>query len=103
MRSLGLWVGLLCLPLCGSAWQNAPAESKTEPEPSKRMAADDGGAPAELHEQTQAAPGRPNLNAAAARRNENVQVNRIDNDGVKEANIRLGDNVTLIPLPLAET
>jgi hypothetical protein len=33
---------------------------------------------------------------AAARRNENVQVNRIDNDAVKEANIRLGDNITLV-------
>jgi hypothetical protein len=34
---------------------------------------------------------------AAALRNENVQVNLIDNDGLKEANIRLGDNVTLLP------
>ena len=34
---------------------------------------------------------------AAALRNENVQVNLIDNDGLKEANVRLGDNVTVIP------
>src|SRR5262245_65639651 len=34
---------------------------------------------------------------AAALRNENVQVNLIDNDSLKEANIRLGDNVTVIP------
>ncbi len=33
---------------------------------------------------------------AAARRNENVQVNRIDNDAVKESNVRLGDNVTIV-------
>src|ERR1051326_4816175 len=34
---------------------------------------------------------------AAALRNENVHVNQIDNDSLKEANIRLGDNVTVIP------
>jgi len=34
---------------------------------------------------------------AAAQRNENVQVNRIDNDAIKEANIRLGGNVTIVP------
>ena len=34
---------------------------------------------------------------AAALRNENVQVNLIDNDGLKEASIRLGDKVTVIP------
>ncbi|MCS7314809.1 MAG: hypothetical protein RMI94_00830 [Bryobacterales bacterium] len=31
---------------------------------------------------------------AAAQRNENIQVHRIDNDAIKEANIRLGTNVT---------
>jgi len=43
-------------------------------------------------------PARPGL-GAAAQRNENVQVHRIDNDAVKEANIRLGASVTF----LAET
>jgi len=43
----------------------------------------------------QAQPARPRLEAAA-RRNENVQVNRIDNDAIKEANIRLGNNVTVV-------
>ncbi|MCC6857050.1 MAG: hypothetical protein IT158_00740 [Bryobacterales bacterium] len=42
------------------------------------------------------------MTGAAARRNENVQVNRIDNDALKEANIRLGDNVTLISVAPAE-
>ncbi len=37
------------------------------------------------------------LTNAAALRNENVQVNLIDNDSLKEANVRLGDNVTVIP------
>lgn len=43
-----------------------------------------------------AEPARPRLDAAA-RRNENIPVNRIDNDAVKEANIRLGNNVTILP------
>jgi len=48
-----------------------------------------------------AAPARARLEAAAPR-NENVPVNRIDNDAVKEANIRLGDNVTILPEPPVE-
>ena len=46
---------------------------------------------------------RATLTGAAARRNENVQVNQIDNDALKEANIRLGDNVTIVSHPVAET
>ncbi|MCX6631020.1 MAG: hypothetical protein NTW28_25690, partial [Candidatus Solibacter sp.] len=42
------------------------------------------------------------LSQAAARRNENVHVNLIDNDATKEANIRLGDSVTVISQPLVE-
>ncbi len=38
---------------------------------------------------------RPRL-GAAAQRNENIQVHRIDNDAIKEANIRLGANVTFL-------
>jgi len=34
--------------------------------------------------------------ASSAQRNENIQVNRIDNDAIKEANIRLGANVTIL-------
>ncbi|MBI3278597.1 MAG: hypothetical protein HYZ57_02015, partial [Acidobacteria bacterium] len=55
-------------------------------------------------DETPAAPvTRAGLASAAARRNENVQVNRIDNEALKESNIRLGDNVTVVSLPLAET
>lgn len=42
------------------------------------------------------------LSNAAARRNENVQVNLIDNEATKEANVRLGDNVTFVPQPPVE-
>src|SRR5690349_7074021 len=45
----------------------------------------------------QAPRGEGGLANAAALRNENVHVNQIDNDSLKEANIRLGDNVTVIP------
>ncbi len=38
----------------------------------------------------------------AARRNENVQVNRIDNDAIKEANVRLGSSVAIVSEPAAE-
>ena len=43
------------------------------------------------------------LNGAAALRNENVQVNRIDNDALKESYIRLGDNATIVSQPPVET
>lgn len=48
------------------------------------------------------APARTGLSGAAALRNENVQANRIDNDALKVNNIRLGNNVTLIPAPPVE-
>jgi hypothetical protein len=50
-----------------------------------------------------AASAKPNLTSAAARRNENVAVNRIDRDVLKEANVRLGVNYTLVPQPPVET
>ncbi len=37
------------------------------------------------------------------RRNENIQVNRIDNDAIKEANIRLGSNTTVVSEAPVET
>lgn len=49
-----------------------------------------------------AAPAKPALSSAAARRNENVAVNRIDMDGLREASIRLGNNFTLVPQPPVE-
>lgn len=36
-------------------------------------------------------------------RNENVYANRIDNDALKLNNVRLGDNVTIVPQPPVET
>ncbi|MDW8355094.1 MAG: TonB-dependent receptor [Bryobacterales bacterium] len=39
---------------------------------------------------------------AAAQRNENVPVHRIDNEAIREANIRLGNNVTPVVEPAAE-
>jgi hypothetical protein len=41
-------------------------------------------------------PASPQRLGSAAQRNENIQVHRIDNDAIKEANIRLGTNVTLL-------
>ncbi|MBS1824805.1 MAG: TonB-dependent receptor [Acidobacteria bacterium] len=48
-------------------------------------------------------PSRPSLSSAAARRNENVAVNRIDKDVLKEANVRLGVNYAIVPLAPVET
>ncbi|HUS05553.1 MAG TPA: hypothetical protein VMZ52_04625 [Bryobacteraceae bacterium] len=59
--------------------------------------------PANPRETRKTAANGPNEDTAAARRNENVQVNRIDNDALKEANVRLGDTITLIAEPLVET
>ena len=45
----------------------------------------------------------PNAPASgAAQRNENVQVNQIDNDAQKEANIRLGSSVVVVSQPSVE-
>jgi hypothetical protein len=43
------------------------------------------------------------LSRAAAQRNENIQVNLIDNDATKEANVRMGNNVTVLSQVPAET
>lgn len=77
------WLPLALYGLAVLGADSPKPESKPEPKP----------APA----------ARPTVGGAAARRNENVQVNRIDNDGAKEANIRLGDTVTILPVPLVET
>ena len=45
----------------------------------------------------------PGLTRGYSLRNENVQVNRIDNDALKEANIRQGDTVTIVSQPRVET
>jgi hypothetical protein len=47
--------------------------------------------------------GRAGLTRAAAMRNENVPLNRIDTEALKEANVRLGANTTLVPQPPVET
>ncbi|MEK7408835.1 MAG: TonB-dependent receptor [Acidobacteriota bacterium] len=47
-------------------------------------------------------PVPPSRLGAAARRNENVAIYRIDNNAIKEANIRLGDNVTIVSETPAE-
>jgi hypothetical protein len=67
----------LLLAAALSAADNRPEPPK--PEPARTAPAPRGG-----------------LNRAAAMRNENVQVNRIDTDAVKEANVRLGTNVTVL-------
>lgn len=40
---------------------------------------------------------------ASAQRNENVPVFQIDNEAIKEANIRLGNSITIVPEALVET
>lgn len=40
---------------------------------------------------------------ASAQRNENVAIYLIDNNAIKEMNVRLGNTVTLVPEPAAET
>jgi len=80
MFRLSLLVGLLV-----AVWSSAEEKKQLPPKTSSAPAA----------------PARARLDAAA-RRNENVQVNRIDNDAIKEANIRLGDNVTIVSEPPVE-
>lgn len=45
----------------------------------------------------------PSLSSSAAKRNENVAVNRIDTDVLKEANVRLGVNYAIVPQSNVET
>ena len=74
-------------------------ESNAKPGSEHGVAAANGDAGAKPAAASSAASGAQDstLNQAAARRNENVQVNLIDNDATKESNVRLGDNVTLLP------
>ena len=41
--------------------------------------------------------------AGSAQRNENVAVHQIDNNAVKEANVRLGTRTTIVQFPLIES
>ena len=49
-----------------------------------------------------AAAVKPARLRASGQRNENVPVYQLDNNAIKEANIRLGSNVTLVDQPVAE-
>ncbi|MEX2264406.1 MAG: hypothetical protein WD696_20800 [Bryobacteraceae bacterium] len=69
--------------LLPAATPNEKAPSPAPPAPSDRKA------PVQLQQ-------------ASAQRNENVFFSRIDTNAVKELNIRMGDNVTLIPQPPVE-
>ncbi len=95
MHVLALLSGLFLLtPLVGEEKQQSTALS---PGPVR------GAAPAPAKAAPAGAADTPSLSGAAARRNENVQVNQIDNDALKEANIRLGDSVTILSHPPVET
>jgi hypothetical protein len=78
---------LLALLLGVVAFSSSPEERKVET--AKNQAA------------SQPRPVRGRLGAAAMR-NENVPVYQIDNNAIKEANVRLGGSITLIAEPAAE-
>lgn len=70
---------VLAAMVCGAQVQPAQQKSTQAPKPEVRTRLD-----------------------AAAQRNENVQVNRIDNEAIKEANVRLGSRLTIVSEPPAE-
>ncbi len=88
MSSVPWLAGLVCLASL-HAQQPSPAQPVDRNEPN--------GAPA-----PRVGAPRPRLEASA-QRNENVVVHRIDNDAIREANVRLGNRVTIVPEPAVET
>ena len=89
MSRTRLLAGLICW-LCASAQQPAsPPKSPAQPETN--------GPPA-----SRGGPPRARLEASA-QRNENVIVHRIDNDAIRESNVRLGDRVTIASEAAVET
>jgi TonB dependent receptor len=88
--SSSVFVTALLLAASALAGDKEPSAAKTpEPPPAPARAAETPSAPRRRVD-------------ASARRNENVAVQQIDNTAIKEAHIRLGDNVTVVPEPPVE-
>ena len=80
--------GLVCLMCLHAQQPSSPAKPPARNDPN--------GAPAPR-------VGTPRARLeASAQRNENVVVHRIDNDAIREANVRLGDRVTILPEAVVE-
>ncbi|MFM8393726.1 MAG: hypothetical protein ACKOB4_07340, partial [Acidobacteriota bacterium] len=74
--------------------QNAPPPERPKPEQSKPEAAE----PAPPSQRTQLnLLGQTDTSSGESRRNENVQFNLIDNNSLRELNLRVGTTATLIP------
>ncbi|MFN7827863.1 MAG: hypothetical protein ACK5RR_07865, partial [Acidobacteriota bacterium] len=74
--------------------QNAPPPERPKPEQSKPETAE----PAQPSQRTQLnLLGQTDTSSGESRRNENVQFNLIDNNSLRELNLRVGTTATLIP------
>lgn len=89
------YFGLTIVLTTGSALaQNAPPPERPKPEQSKPETAE----PAQPSQRTQLnLLGQTDTSSGESRRNENVQFNLIDNNSLRELNLRVGTTATLIP------
>ncbi len=88
---------ILTVLLCGCmVLAQAPAKPKSEQKPEAGEATTP--APAQQNQRTQLnLLGQTDTSSGESRRNENVQFNLIDNNSLRELNLRVGTTATLIP------
>ena len=91
-----LSLGLVVRSVAG--WQQDPAQKDPKPE----AAAPATGAPENARRIELNLLGKTDTAAGESRRNENIQFNLVDNNALKELNVRLGATATIIPVFLPE-
>ena len=88
---MNIWLTLLILAMLpGAAAQETPSEAE-EPEPEVAEIAETGDTRTQIN-----LLGETASDSGESRRNENVQFNLVDNNALKELNIRLGTTATLV-------
>jgi hypothetical protein len=84
----------LVLPLLLALWLQAPAPSTSPPKPADAAAEPPA---ADVHKRVELnLLGKTDTAAGESRRNENVQFNLVDNNALKELNLRLGTSATIV-------
>ncbi len=88
------FVVFLAILLCG---RPLPAQQEAPPEPTDEKQAEPDPRPSDASKRVELnLLGRTNVAAGESRRNENIQFNPVDNNALKELNVRLGTTATIV-------